>query len=166
MIHDCSMISKSGQSSPIIVIICFSRIPLTAMASWSPLPQCQARVCQRWTQGWLPPHRLLLPPLRLVADLSAGSSARTWTLTAPETSSPASRATSAAAAPASSSGRPTWARPKVFLIQIFHQVLPFSLLFIFLMFVVALQVAGVVGRFCRFSGVKWVGRLDPPCWPL
>ena len=89
MIHDCALISKSGQSSPFIVIICFSRIPLTAMASWSPLPQCQARVCQRWTQGWLPPHRLLLLPLRLAADSFAGSLGRTLTLTAPETSSPA-----------------------------------------------------------------------------
>ena len=51
--------------------------PLTAMAGWSPLPQCQARACQRWTQEWLPPHRLLLPPLRLAADSSAGNLGRT-----------------------------------------------------------------------------------------
>ena len=34
------------------------------------------------------------------------------------------------------------------------------------MFVVALQVAGVVGRFRRLSRIKGVGRLYPPCWTL
>ena len=48
----------------------------------------------------------------------------------------------------------------------FIGTIPFSLLLVFLMFVVALQVAGVISRFCRLSGVKWVGWLYPPCWPL
>ena len=54
----------------------------------------------------------------------------------------------------------------MFFIQIFHQNLPFSLLLFFLVFVVALQVAGVVGRFRRLSRIKGVGRLYPPCWTL
>ena len=43
---------------------------------------------------------------------------------------------------------------------------PFSLLLIFLMFVVALQITGVVCWFCCLSRVQRVGGLDPPGWSL
>ena len=43
---------------------------------------------------------------------------------------------------------------------------PFSLLLIFLMFVVALQITGVVCWFCCLSCVQRVGGLDPPGWSL
>ena len=51
----------------------------------------------------------------------------------------------------------------LFFIQIFS---PFSLFLFFLMFVVALQVACIVSRFCRLSRIKGVGRLNPPSWTL